>query len=98
MFNIFYMYRYLLFKIVGGVICIFLQFVGVGICGIGFWVWIEKDMFFNIGKIIIVIFDFVFIFIISGGVMFVIGFCGCIGVFRENICFFMFVSQYICLD
>lgn len=94
MLNTFYMYRYLSFKTVGGVTCIFSQLVGAGICGIGLWAWTEKDMFSNIGKITTVTLDPALIFIISGGVMFVIGFCGCIGALRENTCLLMFVSQH----
>lgn len=66
--------------------------VGAGICAIGLWAWTEKDMFSNIGKITTVTLDPALIFIISGGVMFVIGFCGCIGALRENTCLLMFFS------
>ncbi|XP_062603779.1 tetraspanin-5-like [Saccostrea cucullata] len=66
--------------------------VGAGICAIGLWAWTEKDMFSNIGQITSVTLDPALFFIITGGVMFIIGFCGCIGALRENTCLLMFFS------
>ncbi|KAK3089166.1 hypothetical protein FSP39_001404 [Pinctada imbricata] len=60
--------------------------IGAGICGIGLWAWMEKDTFQNIGKLTNVTLDPALFFILSGGVMFVIAFCGCIGALRENTC------------
>lgn len=73
-------------------ICCIFQLVGAGICAIGLWAWTEKDMFSNIGKVTSVTLDPALVFIITGGVMFFIGFCGCIGALRENTCLLMFVS------
>ncbi|XP_048760707.2 tetraspanin-5-like isoform X2 [Ostrea edulis] len=58
--------------------------VGAGLCAIGLWAWTEKDMFNNIGKVTSMTLDPALAFIVTGGVMFIIGFCGCIGALREN--------------
>lgn len=41
-----------------------------------------------------VIFDFVIIFLVLGVVIFILGYVGCIGVFRENVYFLKFVSIF----
>ncbi|XP_050391596.1 tetraspanin-5 isoform X1 [Patella vulgata] len=65
-------------------------FIGAGLLGIGLWAWTEKDMFQNISKLTNIALDPALLFIISGGVMFIIGFAGCIGSLRENSCLLLF--------
>lgn len=68
------------------------QLIGTAICGIGLWAWTEKDMFTNIGRLTNVALDPALLFIMIGGVMFIIGFAGCVGALRENTKLLMFVS------
>jgi tetraspanin-5 len=59
--------------------------LGFLIFGIGIWAWIEKDTFQRLSTISIgIFFDPAFIFLVIGGFVFIIGFCGCIGALREN--------------
>ncbi len=56
---------------------IFSKLVGFGIFGIGIYAWIEKDTFTRISELSIgILFDPAFIFLIVGGFIFIIGFCG----------------------
>ncbi|KAJ8319382.1 hypothetical protein KUTeg_004473 [Tegillarca granosa] len=64
--------------------------IGAGICAIGLWAWTEKDMFNNISKLTNVTLDPALLFILIGGLMFVIGFSGCLGALRENTCLLLF--------
>ncbi|XP_052779797.1 tetraspanin-17-like [Mya arenaria] len=66
--------------------------IGTGICAIGLWAWTEKDMFTNIGRLTNVALDPAMVFIMIGGVMFIIGFAGCIGALRENTKLLLFFS------
>ncbi|ESN99860.1 hypothetical protein HELRODRAFT_83813 [Helobdella robusta] len=51
---------------------------------IGLWAWVEKDMFTNINKLSQIPLDPALFLILVGGLIFVIGFTGCIGALREN--------------
>ena len=68
------------------------QLLGAAVCAIGLWAWTEKDTFTNIGRLTNVALDPAMLFIITGGVMFVIGFAGCVGALRENTKLLLFVS------
>jgi len=50
-------------------------------------------MFENIGRLTNVALDPAMLFIMIGGVMFIIGFAGCVGALRENTKLLIFVSQ-----
>ena len=69
----------------------------MSVCAIGLWAWTEKDTFNNIGRLTNIALDPAMLFILSGGVMFIIGFAGCVGALRENTCLLMFVSMLILL-
>ncbi|CAH1793916.1 unnamed protein product [Owenia fusiformis] len=60
--------------------------IGGAVAAVGIWAWSEKEMFQNIGKITSIPVDPALIFIIVGGIMFLIGFTGCVGALRENTC------------
>lgn len=64
--------------------------IGMSICAIGLWAWTEKDTFNNISRLTNIALDPAMLFILSGGVMFVIGFAGCVGALRENTCLLLF--------
>lgn len=71
-------------------------FLGIMFFGIGLWVWNEKGVLFNIFFIIdFGGFDLVWFFFVVGGVMFILGFVGCIGVLWENIFFFKFFFVFL---
>ncbi|XP_013381926.1 tetraspanin-17 [Lingula anatina] len=64
---------------------VFFWLIGAGVAAIGIWAWSEKDMFNNISKLTgNFILDPALIFMIVGGVIFIIGFLGCVGALREN--------------
>uniref|UniRef100_UPI00398F62DA tetraspanin-17 isoform X3 n=1 Tax=Pristiophorus japonicus TaxID=55135 RepID=UPI00398F62DA len=59
--------------------------LGAAFLGIGLWAWAEKGVLSNISSITdLGGFDPVWLFIVVGGVMFILGFAGCIGALREN--------------
>ena len=51
-------------------------------------------MFDNIAELSQIHLDPAFIFIIVGAVIFIIGFCGCVGALRENTVFLLVVSLF----
>lgn len=60
-------------------------FLGITFLGIGLWAWNEKGVLSNISSITdLGGFDPVWLFLVVGGVMFILGFAGCIGALREN--------------
>jgi tetraspanin-5 len=66
-------------------------------CAVGLWAWTEKDTINNIGRLTNVALDPAMLFIITGGVMFIIGFAGCVGALRENTSLLLFVCMtYTC--
>jgi hypothetical protein len=73
----------------------YFQLVGAVCLAIGLWAWSEKDMFNNIGKLTKISFDPALFFIITGAVIFIICFAGCIGALRENTGLLLFVSNII---
>ncbi|CAH2277380.1 tetraspanin-17 isoform X3 [Pelobates cultripes] len=59
--------------------------LGAAFLAIALWAWAEKGVLSNISSITdLGGFDPVWIFIVTGAVMFVLGFAGCIGALREN--------------
>uniref|UniRef100_A0A671RK59 Tetraspanin-5-like n=1 Tax=Sinocyclocheilus anshuiensis TaxID=1608454 RepID=A0A671RK59_9TELE len=59
--------------------------LGVAFLSVALWAWSEKGVLSNISSITdLGGFDPVWLFLVVGGVMFVLGFAGCIGALREN--------------
>ena len=82
---------------------IFLQLAGLSMLAIGIWAHTEKEMFsFEYVKSV---FDFLtdvsILCIITGCLIFLLGFCGCLGALRENTCliktvsFFVLIKKYV---
>lgn len=69
--------------------------VGAVCLAIGLWAWAEKDMFNNIGKLTKISFDPALFFIITGAVIFIICFSGCIGALRENTGLLLFYCVFV---
>jgi len=71
--------------------------LGIAFLGIGLWAWNEKGVLSNISSITdLGGFDPVWLFLVVGGVMFILGFAGCIGALRENTFLLKFVSIPFC--
>ncbi|XP_077965175.1 tetraspanin-5 isoform X1 [Gasterosteus aculeatus] len=72
------------------------QFLGVAFLGVGLWAWSEKGVLSNISSITdLGGFDPVWLFLVVGGVMFILGFAGCIGALRENSFLLKFFSVFL---
>ncbi|XP_039178793.1 tetraspanin-5 isoform X2 [Crotalus tigris] len=72
------------------------QFLGIAFLGIGLWAWNEKGVLSNISSITdLGGFDPVWLFLVVGGVMFILGFAGCIGALRENTFLLKFFSVFL---
>uniref|UniRef100_A0A4W5PT78 Tetraspanin n=1 Tax=Hucho hucho TaxID=62062 RepID=A0A4W5PT78_9TELE len=70
--------------------------LGVAFLGIGLWAWNEKGVLSNISSITdLGGFDPVWLFLVTGGVMFILGFAGCIGALRENTFLLKFFSVFL---
>ncbi|XP_069754797.1 tetraspanin-17 isoform X1 [Narcine bancroftii] len=70
--------------------------LGAAFLGIGLWAWAEKGVLSNISSITdLGGFDPVWMFIVVGGVMFILGFAGCIGALRENTFLLKFFSVFL---
>jgi tetraspanin-5 len=68
--------------------------VGFAIFGIGIYAWVEKETFTRLSSLSIgVLFDPAFIFLVVGGFVFIIGFCGCVGALRENTSLLLLVNS-----
>ena len=71
------------------------QLAGVGLIALGVWAHLERSKF-NLADITSM-FDFLtdvsIFFIITGCLMFMLGFCGCLGALRENTCLIKIVSE-----
>lgn len=71
-------------------------FLGIAFLGIGLWAWNEKGVLSNISSITdLGGFDPVWLFLVVGGVMFILGFAGCIGALRENTFLLKFFSVFL---
>ncbi|KAK2519937.1 Tspan5 [Columba guinea] len=72
------------------------RFLGIAFLGIGLWAWNEKGVLSNISSITdLGGFDPVWLFLVVGGVMFILGFAGCIGALRENTFLLKFFSVFL---
>uniref|UniRef100_A0A6B2FBU3 Tetraspanin n=1 Tax=Bothriechis nubestris TaxID=1766655 RepID=A0A6B2FBU3_9SAUR len=86
-------YKYLLFSY-----NIIFWLAGVAFLGAGLWAWSEKGVLSDLSKMTRLHgFDPVFLILFVGGVMFVLGFAGCVGALRENICLLKFFCGTIVL-
>ncbi|KAE8630787.1 hypothetical protein XENTR_v10000960 [Xenopus tropicalis] len=70
--------------------------LGITFLGVGLWAWSEKGVLSNISSITdLGGFDPVWLFLVVGGVMFILGFAGCIGALRENTFLLKFFSVFL---
>ncbi|KAG8578573.1 hypothetical protein GDO81_010535 [Engystomops pustulosus] len=70
--------------------------LGAAFLAIGLWAWAEKGVLSNISSITdLGGFDPVWLFMVTGAVMFVLGFAGCIGALRENTTLLKFFSVFL---
>ncbi|KAG9490630.1 tetraspanin-17 isoform X2 [Dendropsophus ebraccatus] len=70
--------------------------LGAAFLAIGLWAWAEKGVLSNISSITdLGGFDPVWLFMVTGAVMFVLGFAGCIGALRENTSLLKFFSVFL---
>ncbi|XP_064172871.1 tetraspanin-14-like [Anguilla rostrata] len=69
---------------------------GAAFIGIGFWAWSEKGVLLDLTQVTRLHgFDPVWLVLAVGGVTFILGFAGCVGALRENICLLKFFSGVI---
>ncbi|XP_069096749.1 tetraspanin-14 [Pleurodeles waltl] len=86
-------YKYLLFTY-----NIIFWLSGVVLLAVGLWAWSEKGVLSDITKVTRLHgFDPVYLVLLVGMVMFVLGFAGCVGALRENICLLKFFCGAIVL-
>ncbi|XP_060781031.1 tetraspanin-14 isoform X2 [Neoarius graeffei] len=84
-------YKYLMFSY-----NIIFWLAGAGFIAIGFWAWSEKGVLLDLTKVTSLHgFDPVWMFLLVGMVTFILGFAGCVGALRENICLLRFFSTVI---
>ncbi|XP_077598626.1 tetraspanin-5-like isoform X2 [Stigmatopora nigra] len=70
--------------------------LGMALVGVGLWAWSEKGVLSNISSITdLGGLDPVWLFMVVGGVMFILGFAGCIGALRENTFLLKFFSVFL---
>ena len=62
---------------------------------VGIYARLEKSKYQSFFDDIVL--DPAFVLIVVGGIMFILGFTGCIGALRENICLLKFVSNWLAL-
>ncbi|XP_024153588.1 tetraspanin-14 [Oryzias melastigma] len=69
---------------------------GAAFIAIGFWAWSEKGILLDLTQVTRLHgFDPVWLVLVVGGVTFTLGFAGCVGALRENICLLKFFSGVI---
>ncbi|KAG7492449.1 hypothetical protein MATL_G00014600 [Megalops atlanticus] len=86
-------YKYMMFSY-----NIIFWLAGVAFIGIGFWAWSEKGVLLDLTQVTRLHgFDPVWLVLAVGVVAFILGFAGCVGALRENICLLKFFSGLICL-
>ncbi|MEQ2253290.1 Tetraspanin-14 [Ilyodon furcidens] len=80
-------YKYLMFSY-----NIIFWLAGAAFIAIGFWAWSEKGVLLDLTQVTRLHgFDPVWLVLVVGGVTFTLGFAGCVGALRENICLLKFV-------
>ena len=67
----------------------------MGISAMGFFILVEKDK--KVRDAVDIFFDPSILMCIAGIIIFMLGFFGCLGALRENICLLKTVSNRICL-
>lgn len=84
-------YKYLMFSY-----NIIFWLAGVAFIAVGLWAWSEKGVLVDLTQVTRLHgFDPVWLVLVVGGVTFVLGFAGCVGALRENICLLKFFSGVI---
>ncbi|XP_048864365.1 tetraspanin-14 [Brienomyrus brachyistius] len=84
-------YKYLLFSY-----NIVFWLAGAAFIAIGFWAWSEKGVLLDLTQVTRSHgFDPVWLVLVVGGVTFILGFAGCVGALRENICLLKFFTVVI---
>ncbi|XP_077960527.1 tetraspanin-14 isoform X1 [Gasterosteus aculeatus] len=84
-------YKYLMFSY-----NIIFWLAGVAFIAVGFWAWSEKGVLLDLTQVTQLHgFDPVWLVLVVGGVTFILGFAGCVGALRENICLLKFFSGVI---
>uniref|UniRef100_A0A3Q2E0X7 Tetraspanin n=1 Tax=Cyprinodon variegatus TaxID=28743 RepID=A0A3Q2E0X7_CYPVA len=79
-------YKYLMFSY-----NIIFWLAGAAFIAIGFWAWSEKGVLSDLTQVTRLHgFDPVWLVLVVGGVTFTLGFAGCVGALRENICLLKF--------
>lgn len=69
---------------------------GVAFISVGLWAWSEKGVLQDLSQVTRLHgFDPVWAVLVVGGVTFILGFAGCVGALRENICLLRFFSAVI---
>jgi len=76
-------------------ISVYVKLLGGLMLGVGLWAWTEKDMFQNLSKLSQIPLDPALLLILTGTLIFIIGFTGCIGALRENTFLLLVVSFYL---
>ena len=62
----------------------------MSITGVGFWILVEKEK--TVRDVLDVFFDPTILMCIAGVIIFILGFFGCLGALRENICLLKLVK------
>ncbi|XP_058242088.1 tetraspanin-14 [Hemibagrus wyckioides] len=84
-------YKYLMFSY-----NIIFWLAGAAFIAIGFWAWSEKGVLLDLTQVTRLHgFDPVWLVLLVGMVTFILGFAGCVGALRENICLLRFFSGVI---
>uniref|UniRef100_A0A1A7XTY3 Tetraspanin n=1 Tax=Iconisemion striatum TaxID=60296 RepID=A0A1A7XTY3_9TELE len=84
-------YKYLMFSY-----NIIFWLAGAAFIAVGFWAWSEKGVLSDLTQVTRMHgFDPVWLVLVVGGITFTLGFAGCVGALRENICLLKFFSGVI---
>ncbi|XP_048843809.1 tetraspanin-14-like isoform X1 [Brienomyrus brachyistius] len=84
-------YKYLMFSY-----NVVFWLAGAAFIAIGIWAWSEKGVLLDLTQVTRMHgFDPVWLVLLVGGVTFLLGFAGCVGALRENICLLKFFSTLI---
>uniref|UniRef100_A0A674EYD5 Tetraspanin n=1 Tax=Salmo trutta TaxID=8032 RepID=A0A674EYD5_SALTR len=84
-------YKYLMFSY-----NIIFWLAGAAFIAIGFWAWSEKGVLLDLTQVTRLHgFDPVWLVLLVGVITFILGFAGCVGALRENICLLKFFSGVI---